>query len=122
IFLNPLRDFVVSCAASYQGTEIAVINLGKIQPALIERAIGMVFALPVHKHGAAFVHGARRQHITRQRGSRAAWKFFTVPQITREQFHFFKVLMHTFLPFVVVWSTPLRAREFDAATSRSFAD
>jgi hypothetical protein len=32
----------------------------------------MVFALPVHQHGAAFVHGARRQHITRQRGSRAA--------------------------------------------------
>jgi hypothetical protein len=80
----------------------------------------MVFALPVHKHGAAFVHGARRQHITRQRGSRAAWKFFSIPQITREQFHFFKVLMHTFLSFVVVWFTPLCAREFDAATFRSF--
>jgi hypothetical protein len=30
--------------------------------------------------------------------------------------------MHTFLSFVVVWITPLRAREFDAATFRSFAD
>jgi len=30
--------------------------------------------------------------------------------------------MHTFLSFVVVWFTPLRAREFDAATFRSFAD
>jgi hypothetical protein len=30
--------------------------------------------------------------------------------------------MHTFLPFVVDWFTPLRAREFDAATFRSFAD
>jgi hypothetical protein len=29
--------------------------------------------------------------------------------------------MHTFFPFVVVWFTPLRAREFDAATFRSFA-
>jgi hypothetical protein len=30
--------------------------------------------------------------------------------------------MHTFLPFVVVWFTQLPAREFDAATFRSFAD
>jgi len=30
--------------------------------------------------------------------------------------------MHPFLPFVVVWFTRLRAREFDAATFRSFAD
>jgi len=30
--------------------------------------------------------------------------------------------MHTFLPFVVVWFTPLRAREFDAATFRSLSD
>jgi hypothetical protein len=29
--------------------------------------------------------------------------------------------MHIFLPFVVVWFTQLRAREFDAATFRSFA-
>ena len=36
------------------------MNLGKIQPALIQRAIGMIFALPVHKHGAAFVDCARR--------------------------------------------------------------
>jgi hypothetical protein len=28
--------------------------------------------------------------------------------------------MHTFLSFVVVWFTPLRAHEFDAATFRSF--
>src|SRR4029077_4509968 len=68
-FLNPLRDLFVSRTAGYQRTEIAVINFSKIQPALIERAFGMVFALPVHKHSAAFVHGARREHITRQRGS-----------------------------------------------------
>jgi len=30
--------------------------------------------------------------------------------------------MHRFLPFVVVWFTPLRAREFDAATFPSFAE
>jgi len=81
----------------------------------------MVFALPVHKHSAAFVHGARRKHITAQRGSRAARESFSIPQITRQQFHFFKVLMHIFLSFVVVWFTQLRAREFDAATFRSFA-
>jgi hypothetical protein len=82
----------------------------------------MIFALQLHKHCAAFVYGARRQHITRQRGSRATRKFFSIPQITREQLHFFKVLMHTFLPFVVVWFTQLPAREFDAVTFRSFAD
>ena len=121
IFLNPRSDLIVGCTAGNQRTKVAVINLGKIQPALIERAIGMVFALPVHKHRAAFVHRARRQHITRQRGSGAAREFFFIAQITREQFHFFKVLMHAFLPFVVVWFTQLRAREFDAATFRSFA-
>jgi hypothetical protein len=98
------------------------MNLGKIQPALIEWAIGMVFAVPIHKHCAAFVHGARRQHITCQHGARAAWKFSSFPQITREQLHFFKVLMHAFLPFVVVWFTQLCAREFDAANFQSFAD
>jgi hypothetical protein len=30
--------------------------------------------------------------------------------------------MHTFLPFVAVWFTQLRAREFDAVTFLSFAD
>jgi hypothetical protein len=30
--------------------------------------------------------------------------------------------MHTFLPFLAVWFTQLPAREFDAATFRSFAD
>jgi hypothetical protein len=30
--------------------------------------------------------------------------------------------MHRFLPFVVVWFTPLRASEFDAATFWRFAD
>jgi hypothetical protein len=78
--------------------------------------------VPIHEYCAAFVHGARRQHVTCQCGSRAAWKFSSVPQITREQLHFFKVLMHTFLPFVVVWFTPLCAREFDAANFQSFAD
>src|SRR4029077_13775079 len=115
-------DLVVGGPAGNQRTKISVINLGEIQPALIERAIGMVLALPVHQHGAAFVHGARRQHITAQRGSRATREFFSIPQITREQFHFFKVLMHTFLSFVVVWFTALHAREFYAATFRSFAE
>jgi hypothetical protein len=30
--------------------------------------------------------------------------------------------MHTFLPFVAVWFTPLSGREFGAATFRIFAD
>jgi hypothetical protein len=60
------------------------MNLGKIQPALIEWAIGMIFALPVHKHGAAFVHGTRRQHVAAQCSAGAAREFFSIPQIRRE--------------------------------------
>src|SRR5205823_14371910 len=93
----------------------------KVQPALVERAIRMIFAMQIHKHGAAFIHCAGREHIARQRSARAAREFFSIPQITREQFHFFKVLMHMFLPFVALWSTQLRGGEFDAATFRSFA-
>ena len=71
-------------ARSIDRTEIVVINFGKIQPALIKRAIGMVFALPIDKHGAAFVHCARRQYIPSQRSARAAREFFSLPQIGSE--------------------------------------
>jgi hypothetical protein len=77
---------------SDESPKISVVNLGKIQPPLIERAIGMVIALPIHKHGAAFVHGTRRQHIPSQRLARAARELFSFPQIAREQFHFFEIL------------------------------
>jgi len=81
IFLNPVSDLVVCCAAGDQRAKIAVINLRKRQPTLIERAIGMLFALPVHKHGAAFVHSARRQYIAGKCLTRAARKLFSIAQI-----------------------------------------
>jgi len=95
IFLNPFGDLVVGRTGGDDRTKIAVINFGKIQPALIERAIGVVSAVPIQKYCAAFVHGARRQYITRQCGSRTTRKVFSVPQITRKQFDdliFFAVL------------------------------
>src|SRR6188472_3257914 len=92
IFLNPFGDLVVGRTVGDDRTKIAVINFGKIQPALIERAIGVVSAVPIQKYCAAFVHGARRQYITCQCGSRTTRKLFSIPQITREQFHFFEVL------------------------------
>src|SRR6266550_1353401 len=118
IFLKPLRDLGVSCAGSDQRTEIAVINLGKIQPALIERAIGMILALPVHKHGAAFVDCTHRQHVARQCRARAAREFFSIPQITRQQFHFFKVLMH--ICFFPSWLFGLRSYAPVNSTSQPF--
>src|SRR5207249_1843090 len=36
--------------------------------------------------------GTRRQHVAAQRGTRTAREFFSIPQITREQFHLFEVL------------------------------
>src|ERR1700758_611079 len=68
----------------------------------------MVFALPVHKYGAALVPRARRQYITSQRSARAAREFFSVPQISGKQLHFFKVVVHIFSLLLAVHS---RARQ-----------
>jgi hypothetical protein len=92
MFLNPRSDLVIGRTGGDQRTEIAIVNLGKIQPALIERAIGMVFALPIQNHCAAFIDCARSQHIASQRSTGAARELLSIPQIAGEQFHFFKVL------------------------------
>ena len=41
-----LSDLLVGCAGRDQRTKVIVIDLGELQPALVEWAIGMVFALP----------------------------------------------------------------------------
>src|SRR5262249_15262569 len=81
VSLDPRGDLIVGCAAGDQRTKITIIDFGKIEPALIKRAIGMIFALPVDEHGAALVHCARRQYITSQRSARAARELFSLPQI-----------------------------------------
>src|SRR5262249_16207513 len=80
------------------------------------RTIRMVFALPAHEHGAAFVHRARSQHVACECSARAAREFFSIPQIAGEQFQFFEVLMHMLLrlfwlfPLVPIYFSPNRSR------------
>ena len=64
-FANPGSDSVVACTGGDNRLEVLEINLGELQPHLIERAIGVIFALPFHKAGAAFVQRAGGQHVNR---------------------------------------------------------
>jgi hypothetical protein len=48
VFADPILDLVVCCAGGDARPELVVINLLKFQPSLIERAVGMVFALPAN--------------------------------------------------------------------------
>src|SRR5438132_1645933 len=75
---DPLGDFIVGCTGGNEGPKIIVIDLGKFQPALIERTVGMVLPFPAYKDCATFVHGARRQHVVSQRLTRTSWKFFAI--------------------------------------------
>src|SRR5437899_2805934 len=84
VFTDPRSNLVVGRSGGDKGPEIVIINLCKFQPALIERAIGVVFAFPTHKHRAAFVYSTRRQHIASQRLARASRELFPIAQIAGE--------------------------------------
>src|SRR5882724_13482271 len=104
MFANPRRDLIIGRAGGDERSEVVVVDLSKLKPALIERTIGMVFAFPANKHGATFIYGTRRQHIARQRGARAARELFSIAQIAGQQFHFFEILIHMFLLFALGFS------------------
>ena len=48
--------------------------------------------------GAAFVHRSGCQHIAAQRLARTAREFLAIAQVAGQQFHFFEVFFHGFLP------------------------
>src|SRR5438552_4531404 len=98
MFTNPRNNLIIGRAGGDERSEVVVIDLSKLKPALIERTIGMVFAFPANKHGATFIYGTRRQHIARQRGARSARELFSTAQIAGQQFHLFELLFHRFLP------------------------
>src|SRR5579884_1989899 len=100
VLFNPCRDLLVCCARSDECAKIIVIDLGELQPALVERAIGMVLADPAYQVRPAFIHCARSQYIAGQRRARTAREVFPIPQIAGQQFHFFEVLIHKSLWFV----------------------
>jgi hypothetical protein len=98
VLANPRGDLIVGCARGDERLECVVVNFGELQSALIQRAVGVVFALPAGEHSAAFVHGASGQDVASQRFARAARVLFAATQIARQQLHFFQVCFHGFLP------------------------
>src|SRR5690242_8159796 len=91
-FFNPCCDLIIRCAGGNQRPKVSVIDLRKVQPALIKRTIGMVIALPVNKDSAAFIDGPRRQHVSTQGSAWATREFFSMSQIACEQLQLLKIL------------------------------
>src|SRR3989449_10421750 len=94
VLADPRGDLVVGRAGGDKRPVRVVVNLSELQPPLIERAVGVVFALPADEDGAALVHRASGQHIAAQRFARAARELFAVPQIAGQQFDFLEVFFH----------------------------
>src|SRR5882724_13072900 len=47
MFANPRSNFIIGRAGGNERSEVVVIDLSKLKPALIERTIRVVFAFPV---------------------------------------------------------------------------
>src|SRR5512132_3812894 len=88
---DPLGNLFVGSAGGNERPKIIIINLGKFQPALIERTVGMVLPFPAYKHCATLVHGARRQHVASQRLTPPPPTSFPTPQIAPQHLHFFEL-------------------------------
>src|SRR5437899_6065090 len=94
VLADPRGNLVVGRAGGDKRPVCIVVNLSELQPPLIERAVGVVFALPADEDGAALVHRACGQHVAAKGFTRAAREGFAIPQIAGQQFHFFKVFFH----------------------------
>jgi hypothetical protein len=46
VLANPSRNFVIGCASRNERPKIIIIDLGKFQPALIERTVRVVLPFP----------------------------------------------------------------------------
>src|SRR3989441_5421303 len=79
VLADPRDNLVVGRAGGDKQPERIVVNLSELQPPLIERAVGVVFALPADEDGAAFVHRAGGEHVAAQPFAGAARELFTVP-------------------------------------------
>src|SRR5947207_3620561 len=60
VLADPLGNLIIGCASGDERAKIIIIDLGKFQPGLIERTIGMVLPFPAYEHCATLVHGTRR--------------------------------------------------------------
>lgn len=94
---DPGREFLVDRADGDERFEGIVVNPRELQLSLIQRTIGVVFALPASENSAAFVQRASGQDVAAQRFARAARIFFAIPQIASQQLHFFEVWFHRFV-------------------------
>src|SRR5947209_10037235 len=79
VLADPRDNLVVGRAGGDKQPERIVVNLSELQPPLIERAVGVVFALPADEDGTAFVHRAGGEHVAAQPFAGAARELFTVP-------------------------------------------
>src|SRR5262249_2411019 len=92
---DPRCNLIVGRTGGDERPKVVIVNLRKLQPALIERAVRVVVPFPANEHCATFVHSPRREHITSQCLTRTAWKLFPLAQVARQQFYFFVILVHT---------------------------
>src|SRR2546428_710292 len=63
VLADPRGTLVIGRTGGDKRPVRAVVNLSELQPPLIERAVGVVFALQADEDGAALVHRAGGQHI-----------------------------------------------------------
>ena len=92
VVTNPRGDFVVGHTGGHIRPIRTVVNLRELQPSLIERAVGVIFALPADEDGAALVKRAGGEHGAAQRFTRAARELFAVLQIAGQQLYFSSLL------------------------------
>jgi len=110
VLTNPGGNLVVRRAGGHEGAKGVVINPGELEPDLIERAVGVVFALGAGENGPAFVHGPGGQHVAGEGVARAARKLFADSQIAGEQFDSFQIPFRGFHKLSLVEAYQ-RARE-----------
>jgi len=72
MFDDPGLDFLIGGAGGDEGFEGIVVEAGELEPDLVERAIGVVFALPTGEDGAALVHRACGQDVAGESFARTA--------------------------------------------------
>jgi len=94
VLANPIGNCVVGRAGGNKGSEIIVGNLGKFEPPLVQRAVGMILTLHTGGHRPAFIQCPGRQDIAGQCLAGTAGIIPGVPQVRGQQFYFFEILIY----------------------------
>src|SRR5688500_8048819 len=81
VLFNPRGDLVVSRARGDKRFERLVLDLGELEPSLVQRTIGVIFPLNSSENGTALIHSASGQDITAERGTRTPRVFLSVSKV-----------------------------------------